>query len=138
MISWRKPKHSFFGACKLWLIPFGILLFPTELFRWAGLQLKDTVFKCKERFFCVLKLHKFLFRAHLPDLLWAENTLIEKLSIFISKRKGLVLCLIIFCLHPNSGFFFQALHRSLYKLEVLLAHHFQMHLYFKPMTSCNS
>lgn len=70
----EKPNTVCFGACKLWLILFGIFLLPTGVFRWAGLELKDTIFKCKERFFCVLKLHQFLFQAHLPDVCCGEKT----------------------------------------------------------------
>lgn len=92
----ENPNTACFGACKLWLILFGILLFPTEVFRWAGLELIDTVFKGKETFLCFKTAQICVSSTSSWCLLWGENTFMEKLPVALSKREGLVLCLMTF------------------------------------------
>lgn len=127
-LNWFLGENSntvCFSACKLWLIQFGILLFPTEVLRWAGLELKDVVFKCKERSFCVFKLHKFLFKTHFPDFVAGRKHTCGKAVFYLKEEEGTGLCLMTFYL-SSSKFrgFFRAFHHSLYKLELLLAYHF--------------
>lgn len=129
-------------ACKLWLILFGILLFPAEVFRWAGLELKVMVFRCKGRFFNVffIECTSFCFRhIFLMIIVGTKHTPGNALNFYFKEEGNNVVPADILFIFIQIQDFFQAFHHSLYKLELLVAHHFKpMLLYFKPMKNCTS